>query len=301
MVRSSPALPASSPTATHPHPGVLAPSSAGDGAGAGLAAKRCRRAMRRRAGRSLPGWSAAALALLALGAPACRPDDSPAPAAGAAEDARAADDVPPAPVVRDEATSLLFSFVDAFGRVQTVPRTDAVPEAVRQRVLVIDLDKTPEQRQAHRFAFFADLTSRRPDGTYAVVAVSRYDAARQADGPAVDAPAEGAVILYSATWCGFCKKAKAWLKERRVPVVERDVEKTPGAQAELTRKLRAAQIPGGGIPVVDWSGTLVVGFDVPSFERLLREKPPAPPADGAASTQPATPATPDTPATPATP
>jgi glutaredoxin len=202
----------------------------------------------------------------------------------AAADARTDDDVPEAPVVRDDATHLLFSFVDAQGRVQTVPRVDAVPAPVRQRVLVIDLDKTPEQRQAHRFAFFADLTTPGPDGTYAVVAVSRYDAARKSDGPAVAPPQEGAVVVYSATWCGFCKKAKSWLQQNGVPFVERDVEKTPGAQAELDAKLKVAGVPGGGIPVIDWAGTLVVGFDVPSLQRLRREKPPAATAeDGAAN------------------
>jgi glutaredoxin len=222
-------------------------------------------------------WPAAlvVLAVVLIGA-ACgrRGEDAGAPGATAASDQRADDEAPPSPVVRDEATNLLFSFVDAHGRVQTVPRVDAVPEPVRQRVLVIDLDKTPEQRQAHRFAFFADLTTKAPDGTYSVVAVSRYDAARTAGGPAVAPPTDGTVIVYSATWCGFCKKAKAWLKQNGVPYVERDVEKTAGAQAELDAKLRSASVPGGGIPVIDWAGTLVVGFDVPSLQRLLQDKPP---------------------------
>ena len=63
------------------------------------------------------------------------------------------------------------------------------------------------------------------------------------------------------------------MKANSVPFIERDVEKTPGAQAELSQKLRAAGVPGGGIPVVDWSGELVVGFDVAAFERLKQAKP----------------------------
>lgn len=223
--------------------------------------------------------AAVAIAAIAIFTAGCQRHDDAAPATAAGEDQRADDDVPASPVVRDDAANLLFSFVDAQGRVQTVPRVDAVPAPVRQRVLVIDLDKTPEQRQAHRFAFFADLTTKAADGTYAVVAASRYDAARKAGGPAVAPPKEGAVLVYSATWCGFCKKAKAWLKDNGVPYVERDVEKTPGAQAELDVKLRAANVPGGGIPVIDWAGTLVVGFDVASLQRLLHDKPPTPVGD----------------------
>jgi len=184
-------------------------------------------------------------------------------------------DAPPGPVVTDTSTSLLFSFVDSSGRVQAVPSVSAVPEAVRQRVLVVDLDKTPEQRQAHRYAWFADLTAKGADGSYPVVVVSRYDAATQIGGTATLPPAEGSVVVYSATWCGYCKKAKAWLTKNNVPFVERDVETTAGAQAELTAKLKASGVPGGGIPVVDWAGSLVVGYDVAAFERLLKSSPPA--------------------------
>jgi glutaredoxin len=91
-------------------------------------------------------------------------------------------------------------------------------------------------------------------------------------------PADGSVVVYSAEWCGYCKKAKTWLTGRGVPFIERDVEKTAGAQAELQAKLRAANVPGGGVPVIDWGGSLVMGFDVAAFERLLQEKPPVPPA-----------------------
>ncbi len=182
-------------------------------------------------------------------------------------------DAPPSPVVTDAATTLLFSFVDANGRVQAVPSVDAVPEAVRQRVLVVDLGKTPEQRQAHRYAWFADLTNKSADGSYPVVVVSRYDAATRAGGAAVLPPPAGSVVIYSAEWCGYCKKAKAWLTEKGVPYIERDVEKTAGAQAELSSKLTAAGVSGGGIPVVDWAGELIVGFDVAAFDRLLKSTP----------------------------
>jgi glutaredoxin len=190
------------------------------------------------------------------------------------------DKLPPIPVVTDDAKDLLFSFVDAQGRVQAVPSVAAVPETVKSRVLVVDLKKTPEERQAHRYAFFVDLTARTPEGTYPVSVVSRYDAAKgQVQAPATPPP-EGSVIVYSATWCGFCKKTKAWLKEHNVPYIERDVEKTPGAQAELDQKLKAAQVPGGGIPVVDWGGTLVMGFDQAALTRLLAEKGPGPAPSG---------------------
>lgn len=186
-----------------------------------------------------------------------------------------ADDAPPLPVVRDDSTSLLFSFVDANGRVLTVPSASAVPEPVRARVLVVDLDKTPEQRQAHRYAFFADLSASQADGSYSVVAVSRYDAARAGAAAPALPPPDGSVVIYSAAWCGYCKKEKAWLKEHGVAFIERDVDNTPGAAAELAAKLKSAGVVGGGIPVTDWQGSIVVGFDVPALSRLLAAGPAA--------------------------
>jgi glutaredoxin len=160
----------------------------------------------------------------------------------------------------------------------SVPSARDVPEAVRQRVLVVDLEKTPEERQAHRYAFFTNLTDKSADGSYPVIVVSRYDATKAGGGaaPALPPP-DGSVLVYSAEWCGYCKKAKAWMKQNDIPFIERDVDKTAGAQAELTQKMRAAGVPGGGIPVIDWAGTLVVGYDVAAFERLAREKPPTSP------------------------
>ena len=189
---------------------------------------------------------------------------------------RAEGEVPPVPLVADGASELLFSYVDAHGRIAATSNPAEVPEGVRGRVLVVDLSKTPEQRQAHRFAFFADLTAKDPQGNYPVAVVSRYDAARgQVQAPMAPAPA-GSVIVYSATWCGFCKKAKAWLKDNDVPFIERDVEKTPGAQAELDDKLKQAHVSGGGVPVIDWGGTVVMGFDQGRMEKLLRASPPGP-------------------------
>lgn len=212
----------------------------------------------------------------------CTPRSEPgAPAAATPRDGDHT--LPPLPVVSDDAKDLLFSFVDAEGHVQAVSRVTEVPEPIKARVLVVDLSKTPEQRQAHRYAFFADLSTKRPDGSYSVSVVSRYDAARGQTAPAIAPPPSGSVVVYSAVWCGFCKKAKTWLTERGVPFVERDVEKMPGAQEELSAKLKAAGVPGGGVPVIDWAGTIVMGFDVAQMERLLKEKPPTKPATAAPS------------------
>jgi glutaredoxin len=206
------------------------------------------------------------IALLALAG--CKKPEAPASTTTASEDK-----LPPLPVVKEDNADLLFSYVDAHGQIVPVSKIADVPDNVKSRVLVVDLKKTPEERQAHRYAFFADLTAKTPDGIYPVSVVSRYDAARgQTQAPIAPAP-DGSVVVYSATWCGFCKKAKAWLKENDVPYVERDVEKTAGAQDELDQKLKKAGVAGGGIPVIDWAGSIVMGFDQAALEKLKTTHP----------------------------
>lgn len=192
--------------------------------------------------------------------------ERPAPEAAIVGDA-------PLPRVHDDSKSLLFYFLDERGAVKTTASITEVPPALRSRVLVVDVAQTPEQRQAHRYNYFADLTARTADGSYPVVAVSRYDAAKGEGLTGTLEPApEGAVVVYSAEWCGFCKKAKAWLATHGVPFVERDVEKQPGVASELEEKLKQANIRGGGVPVIDWSGTVVMGFDVKRLQQLLDEE-----------------------------
>lgn len=203
-------------------------------------------------------------------APASEPADRAGESAPLAE---TADGDAVLPTVTAAASDLLFSWLDERGRVRAGSAIDEVPEALRERVLVTDLSLSPEQRQAHRYAYFVDLTQPEADGRYPVVAVSRYDAAQGEKLKVAVPPApDGAVIVYSAEWCGFCKKAKAWLSSNDVPFVERDVEKQPGVADELKEKLAAAKVRGGGVPVIDWDGQIIVGFDRRRLSKLLEER-----------------------------
>jgi glutaredoxin len=85
-------------------------------------------------------------------------------------------------------------------------------------------------------------------------------------------PASGSsgVVIYTTAWCGFCKKAKAFLKQHKVAFVERDVEKDAGANEELAQKAARAGVRPGGVPVIDVRGELVIGFDQARLERLLK-------------------------------
>ena len=74
------------------------------------------------------------------------------------------------------------------------------------------------------------------------------------------------VVVYSTTWCGYCKALKQYLDGKGVAWVEKDVEQDKAAYAELMEKT------GGdfrGVPVSDVHGTMVLGFDRPKIDAAL--------------------------------
>jgi glutaredoxin len=78
------------------------------------------------------------------------------------------------------------------------------------------------------------------------------------------------VIVYGASWCGACHEAVAYLKRRRVPVVEKDIEQDPAAEREMQTKLARAGIHGGSIPVIDVKGKILIGFEPHALEAAVR-------------------------------
>jgi glutaredoxin len=101
-------------------------------------------------------------------------------------------------------------------------------------------------------------------------AAARPVAAPRRTRPAWTAPSEPPrrsdtrVIVYTAPWCGWCRKTLAWLDERGVDYEDRDIERNAEWGDELERKTG-----GRSIPVVDVDGRLVRGFDPGTLERLL--------------------------------
>jgi glutaredoxin 3 len=75
------------------------------------------------------------------------------------------------------------------------------------------------------------------------------------------------VTVYSATWCAFCHATKQYFDSIGLKYQDRDVERDPMAANEAVGK--SGQM---GIPVIDIDGTIIVGFDRPKIDTVLREK-----------------------------
>jgi glutaredoxin len=73
------------------------------------------------------------------------------------------------------------------------------------------------------------------------------------------APAAGGV-LYSAAWCGYCQKAKAYLADKRIPYREVDIDTKAGLAT-------FAQTGGGnGVPLLTAGTQRVQGFSVAAYD-----------------------------------
>jgi glutaredoxin len=72
------------------------------------------------------------------------------------------------------------------------------------------------------------------------------------------------VVMYSASWCGVCKKARRYFESEGIRYMEYDVENSTRGKAEF-RKLG-----GKGVPVILVGKQRMNGFSVDGFEKLYR-------------------------------
>ena len=72
------------------------------------------------------------------------------------------------------------------------------------------------------------------------------------------------VVLFSTSTCSWCRRAKRYFKEHRVPFKEVDVERDPKAARDLVKKTGQT-----GVPVIKVGSRWIVGFDQPRIEREL--------------------------------
>ena len=72
------------------------------------------------------------------------------------------------------------------------------------------------------------------------------------------------VTMFTTTWCGYCKRARAYLNKMGIPFVEYDVEHDEFGKRQYKK------LNGRGVPVILVGDQRMNGFSVPSLEKLLR-------------------------------
>ncbi len=89
--------------------------------------------------------------------------------------------------------------------------------------------------------------------------------------PATDGSSTGRVVLYSASWCPYCDKARAYFHRTGVAFDEYDME------ASSKGRLDYEAMNGDGIPIVLVNNHKIVGWKQAEFERHLGRSQPAEP------------------------
>ena len=74
------------------------------------------------------------------------------------------------------------------------------------------------------------------------------------------------VVMYSATWCGICKKAKRYFKAKKIPYVIYDVEKSYSGKRDF--KL----LKGKSVPIIIVGNKRMNGFTVTRFDKLYQQQ-----------------------------
>lgn len=225
------------------------------------------------------------LALVGAVSSGCQRHTDPAAEIGAPAVPSAVDALPPL-ALTEQTPNLLLTWIGPEGDFHVVEQIGAVPAEHRQHVRVVVTGQTAGTGSS---VYVANLSEKRPDGTFAVGTLARADweklgadrrksrleaLAPGQPGQAPAAPADGAqagttgespsaaisAIVYGADWCKPCHDAERYLKSLGVSVTKKNVEESRAAQAEMREKLVRVNRSGAGIPVIDVMGKIFVGY-----------------------------------------
>lgn len=73
------------------------------------------------------------------------------------------------------------------------------------------------------------------------------------------------VVMYAASWCGYCKKARNYFRANSIPYTEYDIEKSRSAAA------RYQKMGATGVPVILYKDKRMNGFSEAGFRRIYAE------------------------------
>lgn len=139
------------------------------------------------------------------------------------------------------------------------------------RVDEVDLDASRDET-ARRNAPSAPPPPPKPaPAKKPVLVLTDADVGHVAPGTTSAAASRDPIVLYTTSWCGYCRKARALLTALGEDFEDKDIEKSAAARQEYTEKGDGY----AGIPLIDIDGTLLRGFNETKIRRLVaqRQKP----------------------------
>lgn len=129
---------------------------------------------------------------------------------------------------------------------------------------VVYSDRPPADGSIQKSLTFSNLPATPlPDSVIRYREELQRSARHRASGSSSESSA--AVQLFTAEWCGYCRKAKAYLAEKRIPYQEHDIDTSDG------RRAFAQAGSGSGIPLLRWKGKQMQGFSKAAYDSLFAD------------------------------
>lgn len=73
------------------------------------------------------------------------------------------------------------------------------------------------------------------------------------------------LVMYSTSWCGYCKKARNYFIANNIAFEEYDVENTNKGKRDYDK------LGGGGVPIILMGNKRMNGFSVHKFKRFYED------------------------------
>jgi mycoredoxin len=173
-----------------------------------------------------------------------------------AADAKVIEDA--APVREDDDGKGFYKIVEPSGTIRFTSNLSEVPLDQRPKAERLALVPSKPGAAAPR----APAPRRDTRQLAAADAAPQPPAARARSGDSGDHE----VVLYTTSWCGWCKKTRSWLDSQGVRYTDHDIERDAAAAAEMR------DLTGGdsGVPVVVIDGEVIQGFNQQKMKSLLQ-------------------------------
>ena len=133
-------------------------------------------------------------------------------------------------------------------------RAETIYKSVGPDGSVVYSDHPPANGKVEKKFEFADLPSS---------AVAGEQARDAKPAPATNTASPGGTALFSASWCGYCRRAKAYLAQKGIPYRNIDIETADGRR-------QFASAGGGGIPLLFNGGKHIRGFSADGYDAFFR-------------------------------
>jgi glutaredoxin 3 len=76
------------------------------------------------------------------------------------------------------------------------------------------------------------------------------------------------IVIYTTSWCPYCKATKQYLTDNNIPFINKDVELDRNDMQALTEKYKSQGVP---VIVIGNDEKVLKGFTPEKFEKAVRE------------------------------